>query len=353
MIRGALKAKKIALCLSAILIGLALAEAFLLIAGYEPGFLDAGFNQGAAFDPYAPLQLMQIFSSDHEGVFKANPAFFPPRELPDGFRSPPMEYSETRDPKILFLGDSFVWGHSAEPINNCFVDLVRKHGYNCYNTGIPAAGPSQYAYLAEKYVPEVRPDIVAVMIFMGNDLNSCLRNPMIPRQNVFHITDRGWFYAYDLNGQYMTPSEAYLFSHNLAYQYFKDSGPIVRKLLLTSRVGTIVGVKLAQIQHLLSKLEGASRARVVDPDYVRNSLKRIRNVCDQYHAKMLVFLIPNHPEMNTPATSIKEHRQIFDGYDVWVPEFLTKEDYREAPNGHFNNEGHRKYADFILGVLRE
>ena len=54
MIRGALKAKKIALCLSAILIGLALAEAFLSIAGYEPGFLDAGFDQGAAFDPYAP-----------------------------------------------------------------------------------------------------------------------------------------------------------------------------------------------------------------------------------------------------------------------------------------------------------
>jgi hypothetical protein len=62
--------------------------------------------------------------------------------------------------KNFFLGDSFTWGASAEPISKCFVDLVGNAGYLIFNTGIPGTKPNQYTYIAEKYIPILKPDFV-------------------------------------------------------------------------------------------------------------------------------------------------------------------------------------------------
>ena len=50
------------------------------------------------------------------------------------------------------------------------MDIVSRQGYLTFNTGIPGTAPNQYAYLAEKYIPLLDPDIVAVMFFWGNEV---------------------------------------------------------------------------------------------------------------------------------------------------------------------------------------
>jgi hypothetical protein len=345
--------KRLALFLFATAVALCLVEGALSLLGFEPGYLDAGFTHGPPFDPDVNLVVRPGFIADEEGVFKANPAFFHPSAFPEGFRSPPFVAAESGVPRILFLGDSFTWGKSAEPIDQCFVDLVGRSGYLCYNTGIPGADPAQYAFLAERYVPRLTPDCVVVMIFMGNDLNSFLRNPMRPHQSLFHQTSIGWFYAFDLDGNYMTPEQAYRFAHDLAYQYLKDGGAFSKQLFLTTRVGTLLGVGWAKLWRWYSHAGEPGTPRRVDRDYVRGALERIRTVCDRFHARMLVFLIPDHPGLENSRTSIAAQRSLFDGYPTFTPGIITASDYRELPDDHLNNAGHRLFAELILRVLAQ
>jgi len=352
-VRLAEMSANLGLCVCSILVTLAVAEIALRSLGYRPGYVRALASANPASESVNPAELSndQIFRADQEGVFKASPEYCEPRRCPDGFRSIPLRFRESAAPKVLFLGDSFTWGHSAEPLENCFVDRVRARGYLCYNTGIPGADPDQYAFLAEKYVPTLKPDFVAVMIFMGNDLDSHLRNPLRPYQNVLQITDRGWYYAFDREGRYMSPAAAYMFAHNLAYQYYKNSGPAVTALVSGTVTGAYFGVGLALLRERLPGRVDARAPRTVDPDYVRGALQRIRKVCDEQRARMLVFLIPDHPDKVNRDTDIAANLQLFSGFEPLFLDSLTREDYCVLPNDHLNNSGHGKYAAFILRIL--
>ena len=86
--------------------------------------------------------------------------------------------------------------------------------------------------------------------------------------------------------------------------------------------------------------------------YVTDSLKRIGEVCRQHRAEHLLFLIPVRPSADRPSTSIKHNLDIFAGFDPLFPQDLTDGDY--DPGGeeaHFNNQGHAKYAHFLLEQL--
>jgi len=86
--------------------------------------------------------------------------------------------------------------------------------------------------------------------------------------------------------------------------------------------------------------------------YVTDSLKRIREVCRQHQAESLLFLVPVKPAAATSHTDIAHNLDIFAGFNPLFPSNLTNDDY--DPGGeeaHFNNQGHAKYAHFILEQL--
>jgi hypothetical protein len=152
------------------------AEVALRLNGKIPGYVPRYSNR--AFKPVNQLKVHESFITDGEGVFKANPNYEWSEEYQinsDGFRGIEFKQYDTAGTKILFLGDSLTWGASANPITNCFVDIVRRCGYLTFNTGIPGTDPNQYAYLAEKYVPLLKPYIFAVMFYLGNDLTPPLQ----------------------------------------------------------------------------------------------------------------------------------------------------------------------------------
>ncbi|HWB63866.1 MAG TPA: SGNH/GDSL hydrolase family protein, partial [Chitinophagales bacterium] len=108
----------------------------------------------------------------------------------DGFRSIAFKNYHTKRKKILLLGDSFAWGHSAKPLTNSFADLLLAKGYVVYNTGISGADPAQYLAIAKKYIPLLKPDYVVVNFFMGNDIEHSKRW-VLPYHPIFYDTNAG------------------------------------------------------------------------------------------------------------------------------------------------------------------
>lgn len=362
------------LVIISILITISLSEIILRSIGKRPGFIP---KYNTSFIPADRLKVDTFFHTDENGVFKADPKYPWPKECTinsDGFRSIEFNYYHSSSKKILFLGDSFTWGGEAKPITNSFVDIVSKHGYLTFNTGIPTAAHNQYAYLSEKYVPLIKPDIVAIMFFMGNDIIP--DEPMLPYKNLFHITNAGWIRAFDENGRYMAPQQAYeyyLLRTNLI-SFLPMHNPLlkaVQNICFQSVVGTYLLAGLCKIRPILRELYykiysysskssirenhenyNKSPSRIKAVSHVRRSLSRINSISQKYGAQCILFLIPVSPKLNDMTNSIENNYYIFEGFNPAIPNFLSKKDYIDPPDGHFNNSGHKKYAEFIIKTIK-
>jgi hypothetical protein len=310
-----------------------------------------------------PITKIKTWYTDHEGVYKANREFDwgNGEEINrDGFRSIEFKLYETKMKKILFLGDSFTWGGNAKPIQKCFVDQVGKAGYLVFNTGIPGAAPNQYAFLGEKYVPLLKPDIVMTMICMSNDINLAPQ-PMVPDQDLFHTVKfkntTTMFYAFDDNGNYITPEDCL----RQAIRVHENRGSAVQRVcrwvFTRSMVGTRIWWSLSNIKNtqlsFVANHEPETNLREKN-QYVIDSLKRISDVCRRYHAEPMVFLIPVKPSADSLRTNIAKNLPVFAGFKPLFPHNLTDADYDAGgDDAHLNNEGHRKLAQFIREKLSE
>jgi hypothetical protein len=339
-------------------ITLFVAEVALRIVGKKAGYVP----RYSRFKVVEDLQIDSSYYTDSEGVFKANP------DHPgwtddvhinsDGFRG--AEFSQQHPverPKILFLGDSFTWGSSARPIDSCFVDIVNREGFVTFNTGIPGTDPNQYAFLAEKYIPLLKPDFVAVMFYLGNDFIA--PRPMLPFKNLYHVTNAQFLYAFDEAGNYMSPQQAYEYylakNNSAAHAQSAEANSLksrLRMLLMRTVVGTYLWVSADKLKDEL--FAGASEDdanTAYDP--ARKSLAKIKAACENAGMNFMLFVIPVHPGKGHYYTSVAHHQKFLNEFNAYVPDFLTTTDYMELPNAHFNNSGHRKYADFIIRSIKQ
>ncbi len=334
-------------------------EVVLRARGVTPGYVERYSKQ--SFRRVETLEVERRFVTDEDGVCHADPAV----ERwgggvvinEDGFRGRPfVRPAGGAGRSILFLGDSFTWGIAARPLTNSFVDLVDRAGYVTFNTGIPRAHPKQYAVLAARYVPRLKPDVVAVMFYMGNDLQDA--PPMEPFRGTHHQTNAGDFEAYTDDGRYMTAEEAYRYhldrSNAVAVPSPDDRSIVaaVRRVALATALGT-------KLLAVLTPNEDEPRAGGVTADDRRRRrvdarafLASIRDVARRHGAEFRLFLIPVRSERETRRNSIERNLDVFEGFDPLVPDVeFTAADHEPLPGWHFNDRGHRKYAEFVLRAL--
>ncbi|MCF8055253.1 MAG: hypothetical protein K9K37_01265 [Desulfocapsa sp.] len=342
-------------------ISIGVGEIILRINGHAPGFVPKYVNK--KFRPVEHLVISENYYTDDEGVFKANPAgdWLPGITLnSDGFRSIEFENPEDGTTSILLLGDSFAWGASADPISESFAEIISREGYRLFNTGIAGTDPKQYAYLAEKYIPQLKPDIVAVALYIDNDIHPY--RPMLPNKNLIHVTNVGWLQAFDHSGRYMTPHEAYqryLGEGNAAAIYLNDNSKTfkssMKKLFLKSAVGTNLLLMQAKLRFSPERFvgnEGGLPSRQSVQSEAREYLLRIKRAAEAGGAKFLLFVIPVHPKLRSGWNSIEGNVSVFDGLVPFRPDNLEISDYMKLPNAHFNNSGHKKYAQFMLQTIK-
>lgn len=286
------------------------------------------------------LEYYDNFYTDIDSIYKANQNNKQGVNI-DGFRGKRFVFTKTLQKKVLLIGDSFTWGSTAIPITDCFADILDREGYHIFNAGIPGTDPIQYAKIAEKYTGLLKPDVVGVCVYAGNDLTA---TPQLvePGKNLHYSTNYGFLKGYDDYGNYFSNVEE-------AFAYLK-----IRKCGHCSNgwdyflFKTVLGGKIYSLIHRKSKL-------IFDKEkkWIIDSMKRIQDVCQKYNARMMIFFIPFKNEIKQKTKSIKKNLHLFNGFEYYIPGNLKKTDYRPNRDNHFNNEGHRKFADFIKKTLTE
>jgi hypothetical protein len=296
------------------------------------------------------VEVYDKFYTDMDGIFRANPRYFSEaRNINadkisinrDGFRGNPFERTGAPGVKILLIGDSFTWGAAANPITNSFANLLQQAGYYIYNAGIPGTDPQQYALVAEKYTPLLKPDIVAVCVYMGNDV-SALPLLVQPGKNLHYVTSVGFLLGYDDNGRFFKDGREAI--EYIKKRKFGCGGGLWDNFLLKTVIGR--GIYSILNKKQLPPFAGTKQ-------WIKNSLQRIQDACRKNGSELMVFLIPFVNQDTRENKSIRKNLHLFKGFPCYYPENFTKIDYSKPPDKHFNNQGHRKYADFIIGVLKE
>ena len=338
-----------------IVLVLAILEPVLRSFGYVPGYVGPDPGEYLALTQVDSLEVDQRFITDSNRIFKAIPDKFI-GDLKgivvnrDGFRGREFEIADSSKPRVLFIGDSFTWGANAEPITEAFVELVEAGGYACYNGGIPGTSPVQYARVAETYFEKIKPEVVCVSFFMGNDVIFHRTEPE-PFQNLYHITNAGWLNAF-FHGEYMeSPKEAYDY-YMRRYMIPNLETDLFNRFCAQTVVGSMFWklvnlvrkdkdpVVEARFQQWMSEME----EEPVSYEY----LGRIKALCEKNGARFELFVIP---VMNNLQPDIEgPWKVVFKDLSYHLPTYLEATDYYQH-DGHFTNQGHQKFAKFILETL--
>lgn len=99
-----------------------------------------------------------------------------------GFRDRDFAVRRSGAKRVLAIGDSFTygWGVDAEDSWPKVMERELRRGgleIEVANLGAPGAGPREYAALAERAIPLLRPDLIVVAVLQADDLFQAAESP--------------------------------------------------------------------------------------------------------------------------------------------------------------------------------
>ncbi|CAM2057356.1 hypothetical protein DSUL_150045 [Desulfovibrionales bacterium] len=336
-----------------------------------------GYLPGNEYLPFVErLEVVPSFFTDEHGFFRANATFPWADDVHinvDGFRSPPFISEKKLTSSILLLGDSFVWGASAKPLTSSFADLLRAEGMAVHNTGIPGTGPTQYLAIAERQVPQLRPEVIVAAIFLGNDLMD-KPDRLQPWKNLFHVTNAGWISGFDEAGNALSAHQAYDYyiatpKRRLQHLFFRTSlGTACWKSVFNFKQALARWQEQTQLVIVLSPPAVAGLAGVADMTSARAdpvvvdspSIRRypetrrcllgIQRIAEVVGARFFVLPIPSKG-LFCKKLELAEVADLFVGLAVVPLDGLTDAHYTAAPDCHLNETGHVLVKDALSQIL--
>jgi hypothetical protein len=322
------------------------------------------------------LVLDDSFKVNERGLFVANPLSKKHAGLSvnrDGFRSPDFSDDATpvqHMPTVVILGDSFAWGATANPISESFTDVLRRAGYRVHNLGIPGIGPRQYRRMAEVYLPRLKPDVVVVALYLGNDFLDGQWEPPPGLPPYYVLKGAGWITPFDEDGNYIESVDA-------AYEHFHNKFGKIRRFLRETAIGTVVikvyrGVMAWTYAHregsrgdnlawaasessgeLPNESSGDAKGLLQRYSSTYEALGEIRALAIKIGAQYHTLVIPALGSgcltsadfsLGVQRKMLKEFRPVY--LDV------SNHHYTGVPDCHFNNSGHLVAAHALEKILR-
>lgn len=267
----------------------------------------------------------------------------------DGFRSIAFRGNYGKRKKILLLGDSFTFGYSADNLTSSFADILLAKGYAVFNTGISGADPAQYLQVARRYITELKPDYVIVNFYMGNDIVYFNRTPK-PNTPIHYATNAGNLLSCPSGIYFSNASEAYRF---VVAHYTIPRDYLLGRICATTAITTLGWKVLSKLNKVTTNprlydayWEQAHQMETTEPA-CNAQLQAIQQLALANHARFLLLAIP---DLKWPGLrKVEDVPGLFKGVPYAVPP-VTEKDYKHA-DGHYNNEGHRKHAEFILKMI--
>jgi hypothetical protein len=269
----------------------------------------------------------------------------------EGFRSMAFNKAFTNRPKILLIGDSFTWGHSASSLENSFTHLLLEKGYTVWNTGISGADPAQYLAIARKYIPLLKPDAVIVNFYLGNDVEYYKRQPK-HQEPLFYYTNAGPMYAHIYGTFIDNPLTSYSFIRDY---YSIPLGNGFNRFCAATATGTLLWKALHKsgfIDHCPSQFDTLclSRHSLLEKEAVCNDeMVAIKTLCENEGAYFGCVVIPFLDIMG--FKTMKHFENLLPGISYRSIDFSTNDFDRK--NSHYNNQGHKKHAALIEKMLKE
>jgi hypothetical protein len=269
-----------------------------------------------------------------------------------GFRS--IEFNrEVQDrPKVLLVGDSFLYGLYASPFFNSFADILLARGYAVYNAGIAGTDPAQYSAIVAKYLHIIQPDLVIICFYPGNDFMPFYRNPSANEPHE-HITNAGFFMS-NPAGKYLNPQEAYL--HYLAQISIPKHLTFFNRLCSFTSISSLFWASLWKLGLVQGPADQPSADFSKEAVITAHYLNKIAQSCKEYSTTYMIAEVPDifgiHNNDNVVAAyPIPDSLQfLFDQHDWHFPSNFTENDFASGDN-HFNNSGSLKFANFLEQLI--
>lgn len=340
------KCKLILFQFSFIAVAVVVIELVLRVTGKQPGDLRPNWIN---FKPVDSLYVIPDFTTNQEGILVADSSYWASNGNiinNNGFRTKDFSKLDSNKKKILFIGDSFTWGLSAKPVkDSCFVDIIRNEtSFEIINLGIPAADPVQYAALAKKYIPILKPDYLVIVFFAGNDLMRQDRE-IIPGEPFYYFTNAGAILA-DIDGiHFKSPQAAYQYLVNEKF-YLNNPKTFTQKLVSKSALATRLYFGW---QRLKEKI--AYEKAVNDSHVTSKYLTEINQLATNNHIPVKFVWMPEIKEADMPVSDVlKKYKSLLTctaTAEDWLIFKNRKSNFNPYPDGHLNNAGHRYFADSL------
>jgi hypothetical protein len=230
----------------------------------------------------------------------------------DGFRD--REHGAKTRPRILVLGDSFVWGFDVEQRER-FTELVQ-HGlpdWELINAGVSGYGTDQEYLLLQQLFPKYQPDLVLVMFCADNDRLENSSNEAYGFSKPYFVRERG---ELALKGTPVPIAETFWFSDH----------PVFFSIRLTRTVARAV-------RH---------RAIIQVPDVTLDLMGLIERFVAARHVPLLVGLTLQDADMERYLAS--SH----------IPHLTVPQGLERYPSfgSHWTPRSHQVVAGLVLDALK-
>ena len=349
-----------------------------------------------------------IFPPNTEYFFRTPEFSYAVRTNSLGFRDREFGATKRAAIRIVALGDSFTfgWGVDAEQAwPKVLESQLRASGddLEIANLGQPGASPANYAAVAEKAVPLLKPDLVIVAVLQGDDLaqlappprpQAVTRDP--EREDAvdiyLHIQQLtvalyphlvgiiGRLRGTELSDQWRHDAAALLRSMTPdARARFEKLDPEIKDAFVRGRLNpALIGLAVRRPDYFLSVMDADAPTSQPLIRQMGDFLSKIDSVARAYGCDVLVVSVPYGVYVS--QSSYETRRRL--GFDL-VPEMLTTDagdapirrasevahvpfrsvtaGFREASlhhdlffplDGHLNIEGHERFASLLAPLIK-
>ena len=187
--------------------------------------------------------------------------------------------------RIVGIGDSFAFGVVPYPFN--YLTLIEEqlnvngHRVELINMGIPAIGPREYLAILTHEALELKPDMVLLSFFVGNDFIEVPNGPRWHRYSYLATLAR---YLYDLNTKIVSFDPTGLAGYA---NYDDDASSFTDEFYIE-----YAGVLSAIFQKANSKYLEAALANTV------RHLGTIKRICDLHGIPLAVVILPDEKQVD-------------------------------------------------------
>jgi hypothetical protein len=255
--------------------------------------------------------------------------------------------------KVLFAGDSFTWGASAD-VDSSYVDVFESDIRKIYpsiiwNTGVPATGTNHAFFTIKKYLPLQKSNYVVLGFYVGNDF----ADNLLPFDDLVFNNLASCYNPYDYDRDF----KPFKISKSKAYKKATGSYPmeelnIVQKLLVRSRFASFVGDMKSKLTDRLNK----NKKKISEQEYKMTSLylEQLNNYTKENNAELIICIIPAETDLKAKGLQYQNLIKILNGFSIKYVENInqfTSADYKQGGDGHWINAGHIKAGHLLSSYL--